>query len=133
MCVAWFDLILWTPRGLRITQKEYFTLLNHTKKLLLVIFYGTTEENGASSWTHKRTNGQADGWTDRRGIYLDLLSVKRYRYGIETRFLCSLNCWIDTDQLNRAKRVTQVSYSFHLCKTRIAHQVIIELEYKKKT
>ena len=47
-----------------------FSLLTHTKQLCLVTFCYTTAGNGASFWTHERTNG----WTDRRGSrnsYLD--------------------------------------------------------------
>ena len=60
--------------GLRVIQNAYFSLLTHTKQLLLVTLCDTTAENEASFWTHERTNGMTNGWTDRRGSwnsYLD--------------------------------------------------------------
>ena len=50
------------PRSLRVTQNAYFSLLTHTKKLLLVTFCETIAEIGVSF----RTHGNRDGWTDRR-------------------------------------------------------------------
>ena len=50
------------PRSLRVTQNAYFSLLTHTKKLLLVTFCETIAEIGVSF----RTHGNTDGWTDRR-------------------------------------------------------------------
>ena len=47
------------PRGLRVTQNAYFSLLTLTKKLLLVTFCDPTAEIGVSFWTH--------GWTERNG------------------------------------------------------------------
>ena len=32
------------PKGLRVTKNEYFSLLKHTKQLLLVMFCDTTAE-----------------------------------------------------------------------------------------
>ena len=53
-----FAIASWTQgRGLRVTQNVYFSLLRHTKKLLLVIFCDLTAETGV----HFRTDG---GWTD---------------------------------------------------------------------
>ena len=65
-------------RGLRMTKNAYFSLLAHTKKLLLVTLYDPTAETGVSF----RTDGQKEdgrksdggGRTDRRGCrnsYLD--------------------------------------------------------------
>ena len=49
------------PRGLRVTQNAYFSLLTHTKKLLLVTFCDPTAETGASF----RTDGHGmEGQTD---------------------------------------------------------------------
>ena len=62
----------WSDWGLRVTQNAYFSLITHTKQLLLVTFCDTTAGNGASFRTHARTDG---GRTDRRGIrnnYLDM-------------------------------------------------------------
>ena len=58
--------------GLRVTQDAYFSLLSHTKQLLLVTFSDTTAGIGASFRTDARTDG--GGRTDRRGSrnsYLD--------------------------------------------------------------
>ena len=62
------------PRGLRVTQNAYFSLLTLTKKLLLVTFCDLTAETGVSFWTHGTdrtdgtdgTDGRTEGWTDRR-------------------------------------------------------------------
>ena len=57
------------PRGLRVTQNAYFSLLTLTKKLLLVTFCDPTAETGVSFRTDGRnrqrngTNG-TDGQTD---------------------------------------------------------------------
>ena len=55
--------------GMRVTQDAYFSLMTHTKQLLLVTFCDTTKGIGAIFWTHARTEdgGQIDGRTDRRG------------------------------------------------------------------
>ena len=61
--------------GLRVTQDAYFSLLSHTKQLLLVTFSDTTAGIGASFRTDARTDGS--GRTDRRGSrnsYLDCTS-----------------------------------------------------------
>ena len=47
------------PRGLRVTQNAYFSLLTLTKKLLLVTFCDPTAETGVSFWTDG-TDGQTD-------------------------------------------------------------------------
>ena len=58
------------PRGLRVTHNAYFSLLTHTKKLLLVTFCDLTAKTGVSFWTDgtERTerNGTdgTDGQTD---------------------------------------------------------------------
>ena len=41
------------PRSLRVPQDAYFSLLTHTKKLLLVSFCDTTAKIGLSFWTHR--------------------------------------------------------------------------------
>ena len=49
-----YDLI-----ALRVTQSAYFSLLTHTKKLLLVTFCDLTAETGVSFRTHgRRTDGR---------------------------------------------------------------------------
>ena len=76
----------WSHWGLRVTQNAYFSLLTHTKQLLLVTFCDTTAGNSVSFRTHRRTNertdGQTDaGWTDRRGSrnsYLDGLKKQDF-------------------------------------------------------
>ena len=62
--------------GLRVTQNAYFSLITHTKQLLLVTFSDTTAGIGASFRTDARTHGRRTdgGRTDRRGSrnsYLD--------------------------------------------------------------
>ena len=52
--------------GLRVTQNAYFSLMTHTKQLLLVTFCYTTAGIGASFRTHGRTDGQTDARTDGR-------------------------------------------------------------------
>ena len=48
-------------RGLRVTQNAYFSLLTHTKKLLLVTYCDLTAETGVSFQTHgMETDGQTD-------------------------------------------------------------------------
>ena len=50
------------PRSLRVTQNEYFSLIAHTKQLLLVTLCDTTAGIQASFRTHgrRRTEGQTD-------------------------------------------------------------------------
>ena len=49
------------PRGLRVTQTTYFSLLTHAKQLSLVTFCETTAGIGKNeSVTDLRTEGQAD-------------------------------------------------------------------------
>ena len=43
------------PRVLRVTQDVYFSLLTHTKKLLLVTYCDPTAGIGVSFRTHGRT------------------------------------------------------------------------------
>ena len=52
--------------GLRVTQNEYFSLIAHTKQLLLVTFCDTAAGIRASFWTHGRTldGGWTEGQTD---------------------------------------------------------------------
>ena len=61
-CNAWISAspCLMDPRGLRVTQNAYFSLLTHTKKLLLVTFCYTPAGIGASFRTHGTTDGQTD-------------------------------------------------------------------------
>ena len=52
--------------GLRVTQNAYFTLITHTKQLLLVIFCYTTAGIGANFRTDAQTadGGRTEGQTD---------------------------------------------------------------------
>ena len=52
--------------GLRVTQNEYFSLIAHTKQLLLVTFCYTAAGIGASFRTHGRRteDGRTEGQTD---------------------------------------------------------------------
>ena len=53
------------PQQQRVTQNEYFSLISHTKQLLLVTFCDTTAGVSIIFRTHGRTHG--GGRTDRRG------------------------------------------------------------------
>ena len=73
--MSWQQRFNW---GVRVSQDAYFSLLTHTKQLLLVTFCDTTAGNAYSLRTHERTNERTDertnGWTDGRGSrnsYLD--------------------------------------------------------------
>ena len=56
--------------GVRVTQDAYFSLLTHTKQLLLVTFCDTLAGIEVSFWadgtgrTNGRTNGRTDGQTN---------------------------------------------------------------------
>ena len=52
--------------GLRVTQNAYFSLMTHTKQLLLVTFCYTTAGIGVSFRTHAREteDGRTEGQTD---------------------------------------------------------------------
>ena len=54
------------PRGLRMNQNAYSSLLTLTKKLLLVTFSDPTAETEVSFWTHRWTDRQneTERWTD---------------------------------------------------------------------
>ena len=54
--------------GLRVTQNEYFSLIAHTKQLLLVKFCDATAGIGASFWKHGRM--VEDGRKDRQTLKL---------------------------------------------------------------
>ena len=61
--------------GVRVTHDAFFSLLTHTKQLLLVTFCHTAAGIGGSFRTHGR-NTEHGGRTDRRGSrnsYLDNL------------------------------------------------------------
>ena len=63
-------------RGLRVAQDAYFSLLTHTKQLLLVTFCDTLAGIEVSFWADR--TGQTNGWTDRRGSrnsYLDFVDI----------------------------------------------------------
>ena len=49
--------------GLRVTQNAYFSLIKHTKQLLLVTFCNLTAGTGVSFWMDART-AAAEGQTD---------------------------------------------------------------------
>ena len=65
--------------GLRVTQNAHFSLMMHTKQLLLLTFCYTTAGIGATFRTHGRRTANG-GRTDRRGSrnsYLDdVLSIE---------------------------------------------------------
>ena len=50
--------------GLRVTQDVYFTLLTHTKQLLLLTFCNAAAETEVSLRTHERKRTETDGQTD---------------------------------------------------------------------
>ena len=56
----------WSHRGLRVTQHAYFSLLTHTKQLLLVTFCDPTAGIWVIFRTHGRTadGGRTEGQTD---------------------------------------------------------------------
>ena len=52
-------------RGLVVTKNAYFSLLTHTKQLLLVTICYITAGNGVSFLKHGRTDGRGtEGQTD---------------------------------------------------------------------
>ena len=56
---------LMDPRGLRVTKNAYFSILTHTKKLLLLKFCDLTAKTVVSFRTHEqnrreRTDGQTE-------------------------------------------------------------------------
>ena len=55
-----------SPTGLKVTQDAYFSLLTHTKQLLLVTFCDTLAGIEFSFWPDGtgRTDGQTNGRTD---------------------------------------------------------------------
>ena len=55
-----------------MTQNAYFSLLKHTKQLLLVTFCDTTAGIGASFWTNERTYATMDGQTWRLKLVFKL-------------------------------------------------------------
>ena len=67
--------------GLRVAQDAYFSLLSHTKQLLLVTFSDTTAGIGASFLTDASTHARMDGGrrADRRGSQNSyLILFRRY-------------------------------------------------------
>ena len=48
------------PQSLRVTPNAYFSLLKHTKQLLLMTFCHTSAGIEVSVWTHGRTDGRTD-------------------------------------------------------------------------
>ena len=77
-CIAWISgsPCLMDQRGLRVTHNAYFSLLTHTKKLLLVTFCDLTAETGVSFRTHERTEWNV-GWTDRHGSWNSYLDISK--------------------------------------------------------
>ena len=51
-------------KGLRMTQNAYFSLLTHTKQLLLATCCHTAAGIGGSFRTHGRRTAAAEGQTD---------------------------------------------------------------------
>ena len=62
-------------RGLRVTQNAYFSLLTHTKKLLLVTFCDLTAETGVGFGTHGAGIGNGNGQMD--SIHVDVQNLGR--------------------------------------------------------
>ena len=71
------------PVSLRLTQNAFFSLLTHTKQLLLVTFCDMIAVIEVSFWTdgtgttEPESRNHGTGWTDRRGSrnsYLDVYS-----------------------------------------------------------
>ena len=52
------------PRGLRVTQTTYFSLLTHARQLSLVTFCDTTAGIGKKWKSDVRTDIQAEGQAD---------------------------------------------------------------------
>ena len=57
------------PRGLRVTQTTYFSLLTHAKQLSFVTLCDTTAgigKNGSVTYVrlYRRTEGRTEGQTD---------------------------------------------------------------------
>ena len=53
------------PRGLRVTQTTYFSLLTHAKQLSIVTFCDTTAEIGKNgNVTYRCTDGHTKEQTD---------------------------------------------------------------------
>ena len=50
--------------GLKVTQNAYFSLMAHTKHLLLVTISCATAEIEVSFWTDARRRTEAEGQTD---------------------------------------------------------------------
>ena len=50
-------------KGLRVIKDPYFTLVSHTKQLLLGTFYAMTSGMGATFWTYKWMEPGMDGQT----------------------------------------------------------------------
>ena len=66
MYVAQLFLASWTPVGLREAKNAYFSVLTHTKQLLLVMFCDTTVQE-LEIWRWDANAASADAiWTDRR-------------------------------------------------------------------
>ena len=53
-------------RNLWVTQKAYFSLLTHTKQLLLLLLYDTTARIEYSFWIHGRNYEQTYERMDRQ-------------------------------------------------------------------
>ena len=80
LALPWLQQFDW---GLRVTLNAYFSLITHTKQLLLVSICYTTAGIGASFLKHGRT---ANGQTDRRGSrnsYLDLYQLTFWNHSIQ--------------------------------------------------
>ena len=52
------------PSSLNVAQNAYFSLLIHTKQLLLVTIFDMAAENGVIFWTQGQMNGHTDRRTD---------------------------------------------------------------------
>ena len=91
----------WFHWGLRVTQDAYFSLLTHTKQLVLVTFcdtlagievrFGRTEPDG-------RTEPRNDGWTDRGGSRNSYLDYKKLVFMLNV--IIGYHLWIKVEMMD---------------------------------
>ena len=60
----WFESAR-SPRGHVVTLRAFLSPLRHMEQLLLVTSCDSLAVIGARLWTHGRTNGRMNRWTDR--------------------------------------------------------------------
>ena len=90
-------------------------------------FCHTTAGNGASFWTHERTNGRTDGWTDRRGSrnsYLDISFLAVLLKGFKVNFFIFLKmCLNSTGSLSSQSDIKEIFDTARLKVHRFTRQV----------